>query len=1267
MRIGVIRRLLVVLSLALATSCGESSGGPTAPEPTGAGTQSQEGVHLVLAGGDRQSGFTGAPLASPVVVRALDARDQPVPGVALSFAAAAGGGSAAPAQVSTDAMGNAQAQWTLGAAVGAQTLQVSGPGGMAVTVTATAAAPVARVRIQPDSLALVVGSTGAVSATALDAQGNELAGRTVTWTISNAGVAALGAGGVVTAVAQGTATITATVEGITASIPVRVLPPPVVPVARVRIQPDSMVLMIGSSGTFSAAALDAQGNVLAGRTVTWTLANPQGGFGPGYVATLGAGAVVTGVGQGTATVTATVEGVSATATVRVIPVPVARLSVRPDSLDLLPGAGAELFAVALDAQGNVLTGRPVTWTSSDARVAAVGSTGTVAGVADGTATITATVEGISATARVRVRTPPPAAVATLELRPDSVTLEVGRQRSFIATARDVNGFTLSGRVVTWSISNPAVASFGASGGSLVTALAEGTTTITATSEGVSATATVRVVAPTSARVATVRIQPDSLALATGTTGNFDATALDAQGNVLTGRTVVWTTANALVASVGAGGTVTGVAQGSTQVTATVEGVAATAPVRVFRVPVARVRIQPDSLVLTAGSTGAFTATALDAQGNALGGRTVIWTISNTGVATLGAGGVVTGVAQGTATVNATVDGITASAAVRVLPRPGAAVARVRIQPDSMVLMIGSSGNFDATALDAQGNVLTGRTVTWTLANPQGGFGPGYVATLGAGGVVTGVGQGTATLTATVEGVSATATVRVIPVPVARLSVRPDSLDLLPGASVELFAVALDAQGNVLTGRPVKWESSDARVVAVGSTGTVAGVADGTATITATVEGISATARVRVRVPPPAPVATLDLSPDSVTLEVGKQRTFYATAKDANGNTLSGRVVTWSTSNPAVAAFGASGSLVTALAEGTATITATSEGISATATVRVVPAAPKVATVKVIPDTLSMFPGDSLQFRAVAQDAQGNVLTGLTVSWSGNSGYGTGAQVSRSGMVTAWAEGTTTVRATVSGVTGTSTVRVKPAPLSNVGVKVIRKYVPITGANLDVSTGPRPVRFIVEFTEAVKDMSLRIRSPGGMRIDCGRSYADNLFLKEYFCELEIPGGADPGLWRVEQLTLTTSNGSRTFSSGDLDAENVPGRGFIVFGSGTDRDAPVVTAVINHGWASGKYWIRYDLVDYVTGVRSSSATLRNVATGQTVSCTANSSYGVLAKYGSFLCPLDVPTGERWQLVSITVTDGVGNTATYTPAQIDAVRGLFEQTNLTYEFTS
>lgn len=96
------------------------------------------------------------------------------------------------------------------------------------------------------------------------------------------------------------------------------------------------------------------------------------------------------------------------------------------------------------------------------------------------------------------------------------------------------------------------------------------------------------------------------------------------------------------------------------------------------------------------------------------------------------------------------------------------------------------------------------------------------------------------------------------------------------------------------------------------------------------------------------------------------------------------------------------------------------------------------------------------------------------------------------------------------------------------------------------------------------------------------------------------------------------------------------------------------------------MQYGLVDHVTGVGSSSATL-NLATGQTASCQGNSSYGALAKYGDHYCPFDVPAGQRWRLESITATDGAGNTATYTPAQIDAAWGVFEYTFLIYDFTS
>ncbi|HEX6630569.1 MAG TPA: hypothetical protein VF048_05740 [Gemmatimonadaceae bacterium] len=93
-------------------------------------------AHVVVASGGNQTGATSAPLPAPVVVRTTDAYDNAVAGVALSFAASAGG-SAAPATATTNASGEAQTVWTLGATEGAQTLTVTS-GTISATVSATA-------------------------------------------------------------------------------------------------------------------------------------------------------------------------------------------------------------------------------------------------------------------------------------------------------------------------------------------------------------------------------------------------------------------------------------------------------------------------------------------------------------------------------------------------------------------------------------------------------------------------------------------------------------------------------------------------------------------------------------------------------------------------------------------------------------------------------------------------------------------------------------------------------------------------------------------------------------------------------------------------------------------------------------------------------------------------------------------------------------------------------------------------------------------------
>ena len=175
------------------------------------------------------------------------------------------------------------------------------------------------------------------------------------------------------------------------------------------------------------------------------------------------------------------------------PVPVASVSVTPASSSLLIGATAQLSAVTRDASNNVLTGRVITWSSSNSAVSRVSASGLVTAVAAGSATITATSETKTGTAATTVSAPAPAPVATVSVSPASSSPLVGATVQLSATLRDANNNVLTGRVVTWSSANPSIASVSSTG--LVRGVGAGSTTITATSETKTGTATENVQAP----------------------------------------------------------------------------------------------------------------------------------------------------------------------------------------------------------------------------------------------------------------------------------------------------------------------------------------------------------------------------------------------------------------------------------------------------------------------------------------------------------------------------------------------------------------------------------------------------------------------------------------------------------------------------------------------------------------------------------------------------------------------------------------------------
>ena len=171
-----------------------------------------------------------------------------------------------------------------------------------------------------------------------------------------------------------------------------------------------------------------------------------------------------------------------------------------------------------------------------------------------------------------------------------------------------------------------------------------------------------------------------------------------------------------------------------------------------------------------------------------------------------------------------------------------------------------------------------------------------------------------------------------PAPVATVVVTPAAPSLVPGDTVRLTATPKDDQGAALSGRVVTWTSSAEAVATVDANGLVTAHTQGTATITATSEGQHGDASITVSA---TPVATVALTPDSGVVMVGDTLRLTATLLAASGDTLTGRAITWTSSDTAVATVDASG-LVTARAIlDSVTITATAEGHAAPAKLRVV--------------------------------------------------------------------------------------------------------------------------------------------------------------------------------------------------------------------------------------------------------------------------------------------------------------------------------------------
>lgn len=475
------------------------------------------------------------------------------------------------------------------------------------------------------------------------------------------------------------------------------------------------------------------------------------------------------------------------------------------------------------------------------------------------------------------------------------------------------------------------------------------------------------------------------------------------------------------------------------------------------VTVDSVKINPSGTInldLANGATTQLTATVAPASA---ANKPVKWTSSNEKVAVV-KNGVVQGLAKGTATITVSVGGKSDSVTVNV-------TGEAPVVHDTTIYYPAS--NFGANSTYLHYRIGTGTWTTapgvkmeaacdgyvkYTIEGTEGGQ-VEFVFNNGSGQWdnngnknYTASGANVVVENGTVGSVAPCVTV----VPVSSVAISGGNFELKEGASKQLSATVAPSNA---TDRAVSWRSSDTSVATVDASGTVRAVKAGTATITATAGGKSATVKVTVAsnyvAVSSVAVSGTGVSGGKASINVGAGLNLTATVSPSNATD---RAVSWSTSDASVATV--SNGSVRGLKAGTATITATAGGKSASVRVTVVAQGVVVQSVAITGDgvlagKLAMNARSARQLRAVVTPANAQGV----VYWS--SSDTSVATVDGTGRVVARAEGVAAITASVGDKAAAIVLQVSPAVPGSDSIGVRRGNVfhlrnALSGGAADVS-------------------------------------------------------------------------------------------------------------------------------------------------------------------------------------------------------------------------
>ncbi len=716
-----------------------------------------------------------------------------------------------PTVLSVDDQGKATA-----IAAGDATVTATVQGITGQTTVSAVDLTVSQLQIIPATVQLAIGTTTRLTAIATFAdQSTQDVSSQVGWLSSNTAVATVDSTGLVTGVAAGSTTLSASLLGVTASTSIQVNN---TSVSALQVIPAVTTIALGTKSQLQAIATFADGSTQdVSSQVQWSSHDP-------FIAGVDSLGLVTGSGIGQATVTATLGAISRSATLTVTNAIATALQVIPPTASLPKGTKLQFQAIATfsDNSSQDVTNQ-VNWNSSDISVATIDLNGEATAFSEGGADISANFLGVTSNTVLLVVTNATVSSIQVVLNGGSGNLAKGSSVQFNAQAVLSDGSTLDvSSQAAWFSSDQTKVTINAQG--LATGIAVGTSTISASLNGVTSTGTVLTV--TNATVTQIQITPPSLTLAKGTKGKLTAIATYSDNSTQdVSSQVVWNSSNIGVATINLSGEVSAVSNGSATLTGRVGAVTSNGvSLSVTNASVNQIDLSATASTLAAGTKAQLTAVASYSDGSSQNITPLVsWSSSDSDVATVSTSGEVTAVSPGTAVITGSFGGQISTLTVTVT---AATVSAIQISTPLTSLALGTNGQLKALATYSDDTLVdvTGQ-ISWSSSAPA-------LVSVDANGQIKALAVGSAVISGSLGGTSATINIAATAATLTGLTIDPIP-NLASGNQAQLKATASFSNlTNQDVSALVNWQSDNTGVVTVSGTGLAHGVAAGTANITA---------------------------------------------------------------------------------------------------------------------------------------------------------------------------------------------------------------------------------------------------------------------------------------------------------------------------------------------------------------------------------------------------------------------------------------------------